>query len=474
MIRWFLETIFLPGEILGLGLVPLVLVRKRNPVSAVAWCLAVLFIPYLGALFFLVFGASRVKRRLRRKLYHRSQFLRLWVAQRSRMEGGAAGDSWAGMSAYALRVGAAPDTTGNAVTLYEEGVRAFEDKFAAIRAAQRHVHASYFILRDDAAGAEFMDLLCAKASAGVEVRLLVDAVGSRGADHLLARLRAAGGRAALFMPSQLLSGRFTVGLRNHGKILVCDGRVGFVGGLNVGDEYLGRVPRFGRWRDTHLRVAGPAVLALQRVFVEDWDFASGELLTGDSYFPDPGMEGEAHVQVIWSGPDQEHNASRETFFAAITAARRRLWIATPYLVPDGALLAAIRSAALRGVDVRILTQSSPPDHWMTYWAGRYFWEELFSAGVRIHEYRRGMMHAKVMLADGAWACVGSANLDIRSIRLNFEINVHLHTPALVAELETVFERDLRAAREVSPGTFRHRSWRAQLAENVCRLFSPLL
>jgi cardiolipin synthase len=378
------------------------------------------------------------------------------------------------MDSYALRVGGAPASEGNEVEIYRDGVEAFEAKFAAIRAAAHHIHLEYFILHDDGTGRALIDLLCEKARKGVEVRLLVDAIGSRGVHRLLEKLRQAGGQVAFFLPPRFYKPRFTIGLRNHRKILICDGRVGFMGGLNIGDEYLGKVPFFGYWRDTHLQIGGPAVLALQRVFVEDWDFAFDELLTGNTCFPKPVQPGDVRLQIVWSGPDQENNASREIYFAAFTAARRKLWISTPYLVPDSALLAGLRSAALRGVDVRILTQSYPPDHWLPYWAGRYFWEDLMSCGVRIFEYRKGMLHAKVLLADDAWASVGSSNLDIRSIRLNFEINCHIHTQRVVSRLEEMFLQDLGNAREVNLGRFRHRSWRGRLAENVCRLFSPLL
>jgi cardiolipin synthase len=461
------------GEVLGILMVPVVLARKRHPVSAWAWGLTVVFIPWLGAFLFLVFGAQKIRRRLRRKLYHRSRFLKLWVSSAHHGKGVTGQPCWAGMDAFALRVGGSPASEGNSLELYEGGVAAFAAKREAILAAKRHVHAEYFILKDDATGREFTELLCEKARAGVEVRLLVDAMGSRGAGKLLERLRGAGGRAAWFLPYHLWRPQMS-GLRNHRKILVCDGATAFTGGLNVGDEYVNRSPRFRAWRDTHARVRGPAALALQRVFAEDWDFAADELLSGDDHFPEPGAEGGERLQVVWSGPDQESNATRETFFAAITSARRRLWVATPYLVPDGALLTALRGAAMRDVDVRILTQSWPPDHAIAYWAGRYFWEELLSAGVRVYEYGEGMMHAKVMLADGAWASVGTANLDVRSIRLNFEVNLHVHSLAAVEELESAFRRDLRASREMHLGAFRRRRLREQIAENVCRLFSPLL
>jgi len=357
---------------------------------------------------------------------------------------------------------------------YKDGIEAFKDKFEAICQARHHVHLEYFILRNDRLGAEITDLLCKKSAEGVEVRVLLDAVGSRKAKSLVRRMREGGVKADFFLPAGIFSPRFTFGMRNHRKILVCDGKVGFMGGLNIGDEYIGRAVPHHSWRDTHLRLIGPGVLALQRVFVEDWDFSSGELLVGDQYFPSPLFNGDARVQMVWSGPDQEYNASHETYFAAITAARKRLWIMTPYFIPDNALLTGLRSAALKGVDVQILTQSYPPDHWITYWAGRYFWDEMLACGIKIYTYSHGMMHSKVMLVDGAWASVGSANLDIRSMRLNFEINCHIHTAQHVKELEEQFQRDVENSMEITLAQFNCRSMGVQVCENVCRLFSPLL
>jgi cardiolipin synthase A/B len=468
------ETFILVGNILGILFVPIVLARKRHPVSAIAWSLTVVFIPYFGILFFLVFGAFRIKRRLRRKLYHRSRFLRRWVPFKTETREIKTEPTWESIDQYTVRVGGSPMTHGNETRLYRDGPEAFKDKYEAIEAAKHHVHLEYFILRNDETGWALIELLCKKVSEGVQVRFLVDAVGSRKAGPLLEKLRDAGGHAEFFLPTRLLSStRFTLGLRNHRKLLICDGKVGFIGGLNVGDEYLGKDPHYGYWRDTHMRVRGPAVLAMQRVFVEDWDFAAKELLVGDHYFPDPILVGDTSLQIVWSGPDQEYNAVREIYFAAITAARKRLWIATPYLILDGALLAGLRTAALRGVDVRILTQGKY-DHWMTYWAGRYFWDELLACGVRIYQYDEGLLHSKVMIASPTWACVGSANMDIRSIRLNFEINCHIHNPKVVKELEDTFEADLEKSKQVIADSFSHRPLKYQLTENFCRLFSPLL
>lgn len=468
----FSKYFWIAGYVLGFVFVPIVLMRKKNPVSAISWTLAVIFIPYLGVLSFLILGASYVKRRLRKKIFHRSRFLREWTMKSLAEEISSA--TWADMNRYSSRVGGAPACNGNEIELYKDGKQAFKDKYAAIRAAKHHIHLEYFILRNDETGRTLIDILCKKAAQGVKVRLLLDGIGSLGTRSLIRKLQNAGGKTASFLPAQLFSPRFTMGLRNHRKILICDGTVAFIGGLNIGDEYLGKVRTFGYWRDTHMKIRGPAVLSLQRVFAEDWDFAAKELISGDTYFPSPWSEGKTQLQIVWSGPDQEENATREIFFAAFTSARKTLWVCTPYFVPDSALLTALIAAARRGVDVRILTQSYPSDHWLTYWAGRYYWENLLNVGARVFEYKKGMMHAKIVIADGAWACVGSSNLDIRSLRLNFEVNGNILSAEDVKKVEEMFLEDQKHSKEITLGVFNKRPVGEQLLENVCRLFSPLL
>jgi cardiolipin synthase len=262
-------------------------------------------------------------------------------------------------------------------------------------------------------------------------------------------------------------------MRNHRKITVVDGAVGFVGGLNIGDEYLGKVQRFGFWRDTHLRMEGPAVSDLQRIFLEDWDFASGEHLSDPKYFAPKANCGPYPVQVIDSGPDRELKGIREMYFAAILQAKERVWIASPYFVPDAGLRDALRLAGYLGIDVRLLCQYHP-DKLIPQFAARYYWTEMLEAGVKIYQYTKGMMHAKVVLVDGEWASVGTANLDNRSLHLNFEVNCLIYSPQAVAELEASFLRDLETAIRLDRGVYARRPFSGRLLENACRLLSPVL
>jgi cardiolipin synthase len=491
------------GPVLSVATIVWILVTKKNPTSAAAWCLLVFFLPLVGPLLFLLFGYQHVNRPLSRKRRHRRLF-------RGALESRGAEELVAGtfrlplagpgtqsvpattvgledsahptplslsdsaLAGLAQRFGAFPITTGNELAFYHEGRPAFDAMLEAIRSARHHVHLETFIFQPDTTGQTVLDALSERARQGVEVRLLYDAMGThRLSKRLLQSLRNAGGKYSLFLPINPLRRRIQINMRNHRKLLIVDGRVAFTGGLNVGDEYLCRSQRFGFWRDTHLRLQGPAVAGLQRIFAEDWDFAAGETLQDPAYFPRPRADGSFAVQIIESGPDREQKTIREVYFAAILRARRRVWIASPYFVPDPGLLDAISLAGYLGLDVRLLCQYHP-DKWIPYFAARYYFNEVLGAGVKVYQYTKGMMHAKVLLVDDDWASVGSANLDNRSMYLNFEVNCLLYSPAAVAELERAFRHDLTTAIRLDPVVFQNRPFTGRLLDNACRLLSPIL
>jgi cardiolipin synthase len=373
-----------------------------------------------------------------------------------------------------MKLGAFPVTGGNEVTLYHETEKAFAHLLDAIKDARHHVHVEFFIIRPDETGNQFLDLLVEKARQGVQVRLLYDSLGSWGlARRFLHKLQEAGGKYSSFLPLAPLRRKFQVNMRNHRKIVVVDGRIAFTGGMNIANEYLGKNPRFGYWRDGFLRLEGPATADFQRIFVEDWDFAAAESIEGKDFFPPPAPVGDEVVQVIQSGPDQEVNSMRELIFAAITTARERLWISTPYVVPDTGIFDALRMAARAGVDVRILWLLRP-DHYLPFFAARYYMPDLLDVGVKVYQYAKGMMHAKMMMVDGKWGWMGSTNLDYRSLRLNFEANCIFHTPALVAEMERAFQNDLKNAICMDGKAYAGRPFVGRMIENGCRLLSPML
>jgi len=381
---------------------------------------------------------------------------------------------WASLSGVATALGSAPMRTGNRVELLTSGEETFQRIFDAVARARHHVHIEKYTFRSDKLGGRLLDLLTARAREGIQVRLIVDAVGSFGIWRLIRRLKAAGGAGVVFLPILPIPKYLTPNLRNHRKIVVIDGSTGFMGGINVGEEYLGRRRAHWEWLDAHLVIEGPSVLDLQRVFVEDWDFSTGAFLDDQAYFPPTGPAGGTCLQVVPSGPDQETTASRQIYLCAINQSRGSLLLASPYIVPDPSLRDALVNAALRGVAVDLLTQKSPPDHWLPYWSARYYWEELLESGVRIHQYTPGMMHAKVVAADGAWASVGSANLDSRSLRLNFEVNGVSTDPAFVARVEAAFHAEIARSREIRLDEFRRRGRLERAGESFAHLFAPLL
>ncbi len=464
------------GDLLGLALglltaLDLVLVaigayyvlsHPREPRAMLAWLLAFLLIPVLGVVLFFVISDPRLSRS-RRRLARRRRELdpALWSKLRAYHEAFAARPHWEGEGTrrrafheLATRVNnRQPPTAHNVLTIYHD--RAAESAHAlevAIAGARHHVHLEYFIFRPDQSGQRIANLLAARAREGVRCRLLVDHVGNWGWPAGFAeRLRDAGVEVAFFMPVLPWRARrrwsSRLNFRNHRKIAVIDGAVAFTGSQNVGDEYFGVAGPKGLWVDTHLRLAGPAVYELQETFIEDWHVATGEDLFEVAQFPDPvnGPDATHVVQVIPSGPDYDAQIMHHLLLAAISAADASVCIATPYFVPDTAMVLTLEAAAYRGVDVRLLVPDSS-DHRLALWAGRSYYRELAGAGVQIREFGPRFLHSKLVLVDHAWGLIGSANMDERSFRLNFEITTVLYDEGPVGELQGEFDDMWQGAR----------------------------
>lgn len=480
-------------EVFALLLIPVVLLHRKEPPSTAAWILALIFLPGVGATLFLMFGRDRVRHPVQRKreadqrLQRRKGKRSLGRALRAApMRERALSRLPSPVERELFRVGAAlagaEPTAGNAVELLQDGDATYAAIGAAIDAAERCVHVEYYLIRNDATAAWFGERLRAAAERGVDVRVLVDGYGSFWLRRSWMRaLRAAGARAAFFLPARLLLFQ-PMNLRNHRKIVVVDGRIGFTGGLNIGDEYRGKR---GPWRDTHLCLTGPSVAQLERVFEQDWHFATGEELphvdqaTEATLHAAAGSEAapsDAVVAIVRSGPDiegLEREIIHRLFFGAITLSRERVYITTPYFIPDRSIIVALQTAALRGVDVRLLLPSRS-NHKVVWMAGRSFYEDLLRAGVAIYEYGPGMIHAKTMIADGAVAFVGSANMDLRSFRLNFEVHAVVRDEATARGLEAGFAADLAVSKRIELEAFRGRSRAQKALEGAARLLSPLM
>ena len=440
--------------------------------GTLSWLFAILAFPVVGALAFFALASPSVRRV---KLLRRRS-----VAQLRRASGGASasaetvqGDALLDLAANLT--GIAP-TAANRVELLTENEATFERIEAALRGAQKLIWAEYYIIRNDETGRRFLDRLAERARAGVEVRLLYDAIGSMQIDaQRLRAVVAAGGQARSFQPMNPLRRRLAVHLRNHRKLIVVDGGIGFTGGMNVGDEYSGRRRREGlkSFRDSHLELAGPAVGSLAEAFREDWAFAGGGALP--RLATPAASAGESLVAVVTSGPDQEHNASAFVHFAAIASARRRVYLTSPYFIPDEATVAALVSSALRRVDVRVLLPAlSISDVKIAAYAARSYYGKLLRGGVRIFEYEPSMLHGKTLVADGQIACVGSANVDLRSYRLNFEIGALISDSRFAATVERRFLRDVAHANEVTLELLARQTKRMRFLCAAARLLSPLL
>jgi len=475
--QWIVGFISGLGYVLTLLLVPRVLLtKKRWPSSTVAWLMAIVTVPVVGGVLYLIFGIDRLKkrvsqRRIRRETMHRLRPVHGWSGWHTQ-EG--FHESLRRLVRVAEVVGETTPTFGNSIQLYHETPKAFAAIRQALEASSQSIHLEYYIWQPDHLGTELRDLLIRKSQAGVAVRFLYDSVGSlRLSKAFLAPMRDAGIQVSAFSPGKTWRERWSFNFRNHRKIIVVDGRVAFTGGMNVGDEYLGLSQHFGYWRDTHLRLEGPAVLQLQHVFVTDWYSATGEELTKDVLFPPPTEAGTLVAQVISGGPDCEPSVFHSLMFSAIGEAQHTLSLETSYFVPTPSLSAALVSAAQRGVKTRVMV-SGPVTYWTTYHACRSYYDELLDAGVEVYEYRRGQLHAKTLTIDGHWSLVGTPNFDPRSVYLNFEVAVAMYDQGIAMQLDEQFDRDVADTVQIDPLKWGQRSLWEQLKENTCRMFMPIL
>ena len=365
-----------------------------------------------------------------------------------------------------------PYLTGNSVELLVDGDATFASILGGIDSAQEYILFQFFIVHDDEIGREVKAHLIERAKAGVRVSFLYDEVGS----HDLSRrykdeLREAGVEVYDFHTQKGPRNRFQLNFRNHRKVMVVDGRVAWIGGHNVGDAYLGRDPEFGHWRDTHVRIEGPAVLAAQLSFAEDWYWATDRQLDVN-WNPVPSQQGDLPVLIVPSGPADELETASLMFVHAINSATERIWIASPYFVPDEPVVSALQLAGLRGVDVRILIPNKA-DHLGVYLAAFSYLDEAGSTGVKFYRYLDGFLHEKVMLIDRSFATVGTANFDNRSFRLNFEITAVIADQDFASQVERMFEADFATSRLMDPGEYDRKPWWFRFGVRLARLTAPV-
>lgn len=439
--------------------------QGRTSQGTTAWVLALLLMPVLALPFYLFFGTRRFRgyRRARR-----SKDSLLGSTERQlRRDLTLAETEHDRITLPLKRLFRVPMMDGNTTELLINGADTFNAILNHARTARHTLCVQFYTFRDDALGDCFADVLCDKATEGVRVYLLYDEIGSAGIDDAyLNRLKAAGVEVSRFNPLKLRN-RTQLNFRNHRKLVVVDGHTTFVGGHNVGIEYLGKDPEFGHWRDTHMRLAGPASLAFQLSFSEDWLWATGrepELL-----WDAPAIAGDQRIMCINSGPADDYESASLFFTHMINSATERCWLVSPYFVPDQAVFTALQLAGLRGVDVRIILPSKS-DNWMVTQATRSYVTSLEKAQVQFYTYLPGFLHQKVMLVDDEWACVGSANLDNRSLRINFEIGALVQNTSFATQIEQMLRDDLA---QCEP-TYVDDRWWKQLLARLLRLMAPVL
>lgn len=460
--------------------IPHLLLLKKRPTATLAWLWAIIFIPFVGALFYFAIGTDRLKRqRLKRRNLFSSRTSRQAIPANTTDEASAAlvqrlprADRQ--FLTLLSRINQLPVSSAREVRILRDSEEFYPALEKRIREARHHVHLEFYIWQADAAGARFLASLTAAARRGVRVRLLLDGVGSHGfSESLLKDYREAGGHFSWFQTLDPMRNRFLLNLRNHRKLQIIDGDSAFVGGMNIGRENEGLDAELGHWRDVQVEVKGSITCALQEVFADDWFFATGEKIAEDTYFlPVPGRAVHP-VHVVLGGPDRRNEPISKSIVSLLNEASDRVWIATGYFVPDDIILAALELAAQRGVDVRLLV-SEKNDHPLLVVVGRSYYSQLLVAGVRIFEYSAGINHAKAVVADDHWAMVGSANLDYRSMRLNFELNLLFHSHEQNAELAEILAHDFSLCEEIELAKFGRRPFRQRFAEAALRPLAPLL
>ncbi|MDX1576911.1 MAG: cardiolipin synthase [Gemmatimonadota bacterium] len=467
--------------VLAAGLSLHALLRKKRPASTVLWLAVLWAFPGLGAGAYLAFGIDQVRRGGR----ERRVVAELWKKLLTR-EGHAAGEGGSPLPAghpaeHVLRL-TEPAVrpfrvrAGNRAELLVDGDEAYPRMLSAIAGARETIRLQTFILATDDTGRSFREALAERAGDGVDTRVLLDRFGSTKAylTRFLRPVAQAGGHVATITQANPLKGRFQINLRNHRKLLTVDGHTAFLGGLNLDDRNVARGDRRPD-RDYHVLVEGPVVRDLEYLFAADWYFATGHdpdrLIDPDTPPPDP--RGEAFAQPVPGGPDREGRNLAHAFFGAIVAARESLTIVTPYFIPDETQVDAIVFAALHGVEVRLVVPGRS-NHWYTVPAGRALYGRLLRAGVRIFERGPPFMHAKALLVDDAYAFVGSANLDYRSLHLNFELNLEIAERGFVRRVREQVEAEVAESREVTLEQYVSRGFHRRLVENVCFLFQPVL
>ena len=476
---WFLKNILWLNILFA---VLLVFFERRNPTTTWLWLMVLTFLPGIGFLLYLFIGQDMSKkkmfklkeeedRKFRDKVLKQGQKIKeeeYYYSNPKFLE-------YEDIIKMHILTSEAYFSQDNEVELYFSG----EEKFAAllegISKAKKYIYLEYYIIKSDNIGMKIIDKLTEKAKDGVEVKVLYDGMGGRKLKrHSFDEFKRVGGEVAVFFPPFVPFFTLRINYRNHRKICIIDGEEAFVGGFNIGDEYLGLSKKFGFWRDTHMKIRGTAVGGLQWRFFKDWRFAAHkDNVHCEVNLPKVKAKGNAGIQIVSSGPDSKWPSIKDGYLKMITNAREKIYIQTPYFIPDDSIFEAIKLAGLSGLDVKVMIPCKP-DHPFVYWAGLSYIGELLEAGVRFYTYQNGFLHSKAFIMDDFITSIGSANLDIRSFKLNFEVNGFIYDEAINRKMVEQFHLDLKYCDEITIEEYAKRSNIVKLKESVSRLLSPIL
>ncbi|MEI3604292.1 cardiolipin synthase [Pseudogracilibacillus sp. SE30717A] len=459
----------------------IIFLERKNASSTWAWLMVLFFIPVLGFLLYLILGRTLTKHRIftwdtkSRLGVEKAVKSQLEIIEQDRLPyKEEVLRQYKDLYYLHLKNNDAIYSQNNKVELFTDGTKKFTRLIHDLEEAKDHIHLLYYILRHDQLGTKIADVLIKKAKEGVDVRLLYDDMGSRSLSRsYIKRLENANIKVGAFFPPKIPKINFKINFRNHRKLAIIDGEVGYIGGFNIGDEYLGRSEKFGYWRDTHLRIRGDAVKTMQTRFVLDWNQASRDHIEYAERYFIGGEEGDVGIQIVSSGPDQEWEQIKYGYIKMILAAKEYVYIQTPYFIPDESLMDALRIAALSGVKIKIMIPNKP-DHMFVYWATLSSIGELLNEGAEVYLYQNGFLHAKTIVVDGKLSSVGTANIDVRSFRLNFEVNAFLYDADIAKQLVEAFNQDILVSTQMTKSLYEKRSMGIKFKESVSRLLSPIL
>ena len=487
----YLIISYIAGALISMNII----LENRDPAKTMTWLLIFILLPGLGIVIYAIFG-----RNIRKRKMLKTQKLATVIKDKNLFDNLEEIEELVTLEQKSIKnkiilndiededfakrrvinlllnTGIFPFTTNNNIEVYVDGNQKFEKLIKDIENAKEYIHLEYFIIKESEIGNKIKNALIEKAKQGVKIRILYDDVGcwrfwfNR---KFFNEMRKYNIQIEPFIPNKfpILGGKLNY--RNHRKIVVIDGHIGYTGGINIGDEYLGMKKKFGYWRDTHIRLEGTSVYMLQMIFLTDWYYTTKEILLTRRFFPKIGHCGNTMVQVVASGPDSDWEAIHYAYFSAICQAKKSIYIETPYFIPDESLLKALKSAALSGVDVRIIFPKIA-DHKIVNTASYSYFTDILKSGGKVYLYTKGFIHSKVIIIDDKITSTGSANMDLRSFMLNFEINAFIYDKDIIDIMTKDFLEDMKNSEELKIEDFNNRSMIRKVKESIARLFSPIL